>query len=260
MSRFDSPGRARRCVRSRATSVHLAPGARASSRISIPEALPALDQNPTALCGRAFRRGARGARPPRAPRAPRAGARARRGRETGHAARGGNGSRTSGSTSRTSPASSGSTGASRSTRRSRRASGTTQSASDLGVPPSASALFYREGYFRQQLRRDRLATRALSRERPGTTATLAEKVSAVVDLADDSGAVVPVRVQVWRAEVGRVPSTCSTPTSTATRLGTDDHRQALRRRPGTPAQAGARARPRRRTRAARLRVDRRCST
>ena len=45
-----------------------------------------------------------------------------------------------------------------------------KSASDLGVPLVAVGLFYRNGYFRQQLDGERLAERALPAERSGATA------------------------------------------------------------------------------------------
>jgi starch phosphorylase len=80
-----------------------------------------------------------------------------------------------------------------------------KSASDLGVPLVAIGLFYREGYFRQELdAADRQVERYPDND-PARLPLQLVPVSPAVDLADSSGVLVPVRVQVWRAQVGRVP-------------------------------------------------------
>jgi starch phosphorylase len=80
-----------------------------------------------------------------------------------------------------------------------------KSASDLGVPLAAVGLFYREGYFRQQLDAHDWQTERYPNNDPQRLPLTLEPVSPVIELADDSGSLVPVRVQVWRAQVGRVP-------------------------------------------------------
>jgi glycogen phosphorylase len=80
-----------------------------------------------------------------------------------------------------------------------------KSASDLGVPVTAVGLFYREGYFRQQLDETGWQVERYPENDPALLPLHLEQVSAVVELADTSGALVPVRVQVWRAQVGRIP-------------------------------------------------------
>jgi starch phosphorylase len=80
-----------------------------------------------------------------------------------------------------------------------------KSASDLGVPLTAVGLFYREGYFRQQLDETGWQVERYPENDPALLPLHLAQVSAVVDLADSSGALVPVRVQVWRAQVGRIP-------------------------------------------------------
>jgi glycogen phosphorylase len=80
-----------------------------------------------------------------------------------------------------------------------------KSASDLGVPLVALGLFYREGYFRQQLDAHDWQTERYPNNDPERLPLTLEPVSSVIELTDDSGALVPVEAQVWRAEVGRVP-------------------------------------------------------
>jgi glycogen phosphorylase len=80
-----------------------------------------------------------------------------------------------------------------------------KSASDLGVPVTAVGLFYREGYFRQQLDESGLQVERYPQHDPALLPLQLEQASAIVDLADGSGALVPVRIQVWRAQVGRIP-------------------------------------------------------
>jgi starch phosphorylase len=80
-----------------------------------------------------------------------------------------------------------------------------KSASDLGVPLVGVGLFYREGYFRQQLNDADLQEERYPRNDPARLPVTPEPVSAVVELADESGTLVPVAVSVWRVQVGRVP-------------------------------------------------------
>ncbi|HEY8316350.1 MAG TPA: DUF3417 domain-containing protein, partial [Gaiellaceae bacterium] len=80
-----------------------------------------------------------------------------------------------------------------------------KSASDLGVPLVAVGLFYREGYFRQQLDATGWQVERYPENNPARLPLELEQARVVVELADDEGALVPVRVQVWRADVGRVP-------------------------------------------------------
>ncbi|HZT52855.1 MAG TPA: alpha-glucan family phosphorylase [Gaiellaceae bacterium] len=80
-----------------------------------------------------------------------------------------------------------------------------KAASELGVPLVAVGLFYRRGYFRQQLdEQDRQVERY---PRNDTSRLPLELVpmAPVVELADGGGeGLVPVRLGVWRARVGRV--------------------------------------------------------
>ncbi len=79
-----------------------------------------------------------------------------------------------------------------------------KSASELGVPLVGIGLFYRRGYFRQRLdEKDRQVERY---PRNDTSRLPLELVpmAPLVELADDSGSLVPVRLGVWRARVGRV--------------------------------------------------------
>jgi glycogen phosphorylase len=80
-----------------------------------------------------------------------------------------------------------------------------KSASDLGVPLVGVGLFYREGYFRQQLDAADWQVERYPENDPARLPLSLEQASVIVDLADDSGVLVPVRAQVWRAQVGRVP-------------------------------------------------------
>jgi starch phosphorylase len=80
-----------------------------------------------------------------------------------------------------------------------------KAASDLGVPLVGVGLFYREGYFRQQLDE---AGRQIERypvNDPARLPLVLEPVTVVVELADGAVELTPVRAQVWRAQVGRIP-------------------------------------------------------
>ena len=76
-----------------------------------------------------------------------------------------------------------------------------KAASDLGVPLVGVGLFYRHGYFRQELSVDGWQQERYPDLDPYAMAvTLCEGVRVQVDLGDQ-----PIIAQVWRADVGRVP-------------------------------------------------------
>jgi glycogen phosphorylase len=78
-----------------------------------------------------------------------------------------------------------------------------KSASDLGVPLVAVGLFYREGYFRQQLdERDWQGERYPEND-PSLLPLQLEDARTSVELADDAGTLTAVHAQIWRADVGR---------------------------------------------------------
>src|SRR5260370_562253 len=66
-----------------------------------------------------------------------------------------------------------------------------KSASDLGIPLVGVGLFYREGYFRQQLDEADWQLERYPENDPARLPLLLEPASVVVDLADDSGELVP---------------------------------------------------------------------
>lgn len=80
-----------------------------------------------------------------------------------------------------------------------------KSASDLGVPLVGVGLFYRNGYFRQQLDSSDWQTERYPENDPRLLPLHEEAATAVVELPDESGAFHDVRVRVWRAQVGRIP-------------------------------------------------------
>jgi starch phosphorylase len=79
-----------------------------------------------------------------------------------------------------------------------------KSASELGVPLTGVGLYYRFGYFRQQLDESGWQTERYPENDPSRLPMTLEDVTTTVDLADDEGNLVPVRAQVWRVDVGRV--------------------------------------------------------
>lgn len=79
-----------------------------------------------------------------------------------------------------------------------------KSASELGLPLVGVGLFYRHGYFRQHLDAGGWQLESYPQNDPGRLPLTREEAEAVVELADDEGNLVPVRAQVWRADVGRV--------------------------------------------------------
>ena len=79
-----------------------------------------------------------------------------------------------------------------------------KSASELGVPLVGIGLFYSRGYFRQRLDDgDRQVERYPRNDTARLPLTLVP-MSPTVTMADDEGNLVPVRIGVWRAQVGRV--------------------------------------------------------
>jgi starch phosphorylase len=79
-----------------------------------------------------------------------------------------------------------------------------KAASELGVPLVGIGLFYRRGYFRQRL--DAGDRQVEHYPLTDTTRLPLELVpmAPIVALADDRGELVPVRLCVWRVQVGRV--------------------------------------------------------
>lgn len=76
-----------------------------------------------------------------------------------------------------------------------------KAADDLGLPLTGVGLFYRHGYFRQELDRRGWQVERFPRLDPRAMALNAvEGVTVTVDLAG-----VPVHARLWRAEVGRIP-------------------------------------------------------
>ena len=79
-----------------------------------------------------------------------------------------------------------------------------KAASELGVPLVAVGLFYRRGYFRQRLDEgDRQVERFPRNDANRLPLTLVP-MAPVIELADEDGRLVPVRMGVWHAQVGRI--------------------------------------------------------
>ncbi|HYA09175.1 MAG TPA: alpha-glucan family phosphorylase, partial [Gaiellaceae bacterium] len=79
-----------------------------------------------------------------------------------------------------------------------------KSASELGVPLVAVGLLYREGYFRQELDESGRQVERYPVVDPTREPLVLEPETVTVELAGEGGALVPVRIQIWRAQVGRV--------------------------------------------------------
>jgi len=79
-----------------------------------------------------------------------------------------------------------------------------KAASELGVPLVAVGLFYRRGYFRQRLDADDRQVERFPRNDTSRLPLTLVPMAPVVELADDDGRLVPVRIGVWRAQVGQV--------------------------------------------------------
>ena len=79
-----------------------------------------------------------------------------------------------------------------------------KAASELGVPLVGIGLFYRRGYFRQRLDENDRQVERYPRNDTSRLPLELVPMAPVIELADDSGNLVPVRLGVWRARVGRV--------------------------------------------------------
>jgi starch phosphorylase len=79
-----------------------------------------------------------------------------------------------------------------------------KAASELGVPLVGIGLFYRRGYFRQRLDENDRQVERYPRNDTSRLPLELVPMAPLVELADDSGNLVPVRLGVWRARVGRV--------------------------------------------------------
>ena len=75
-----------------------------------------------------------------------------------------------------------------------------KASSDLGVPLVGVGLLYTEGYFRQRLDAEGWQQESVAEFTPLSLGLVDTDVEITVDLAGD-----PVRVHVWRSDVGRVP-------------------------------------------------------
>lgn len=80
-----------------------------------------------------------------------------------------------------------------------------KSASDLGIPLVAVGLFYREGYFRQQLDESDWQGERYPENDPWLLPMSTEDVRVTVELADDDTVMTPVSARIWRVQVGRIP-------------------------------------------------------
>ena len=76
-----------------------------------------------------------------------------------------------------------------------------KAASELGIPLVGIGLFYRRGYFRQQLdEQDRQVERYPRNDSSRLPLELVP-MAPIIELADDNGDLVPVRLGVWRVRV-----------------------------------------------------------
>ncbi|HZS29702.1 MAG TPA: alpha-glucan family phosphorylase [Gaiellaceae bacterium] len=79
-----------------------------------------------------------------------------------------------------------------------------KAASELGVPLVGLGLFYRRGYFRQRLDEHDRQTERYPRNDASRLPLELVPMAPVVELADASGELVPVRLGVWKAQIGRI--------------------------------------------------------
>jgi glycogen phosphorylase len=79
-----------------------------------------------------------------------------------------------------------------------------KAASELGVPLVGVGLFYRRGYFRQRLDENDRQVERYPRNDANRLPLELVPMAPIVELADERGSLVPVRLGVWRARVGRV--------------------------------------------------------
>ena len=75
-----------------------------------------------------------------------------------------------------------------------------KASSDLGVPLVGVGLLYTEGFFRQRLDADGWQQESVADFTPHSLGLVDTGLELTVDLAGD-----PVRVHIWRADVGRIP-------------------------------------------------------
>ncbi len=79
-----------------------------------------------------------------------------------------------------------------------------KAASELGIPLVGVGLYYRRGYFRQRLDLDDRQIERYPRNDTTRLPLTLVPMSPIVELADENGNLVPVRLGVWRTQVGRV--------------------------------------------------------
>ncbi|MBV8256511.1 MAG: alpha-glucan family phosphorylase [Actinobacteria bacterium] len=79
-----------------------------------------------------------------------------------------------------------------------------KAASELGVPLVGIGLYYRRGYFRQRLDQGVRQVERYPRNDTSRLPLTLVPMAPVVELATDDGELVPVRIGVWLAKVGRV--------------------------------------------------------
>ena len=79
-----------------------------------------------------------------------------------------------------------------------------KAASELGVPLVGVGLFYRRGYFRQRLDEGDRQTERFPRNDTSRLPLTLVPMAPVVELADRDGNLAPIRIGVWRAQVGRI--------------------------------------------------------
>ncbi len=79
-----------------------------------------------------------------------------------------------------------------------------KAASELGVPLVGVGLFYRRGYFRQRLDEGDRQVERYPRNDPSRLPLTLVPMAPTVLLSNGNGELVPVRLGVWRARVGRV--------------------------------------------------------
>ncbi len=79
-----------------------------------------------------------------------------------------------------------------------------KAASELGVPLVGIGLFYRRGYFRQRLDEGDRQIEWYPRNDTSRLPLELVPMAPIVELADERGELVPVRLGVWRARVGRI--------------------------------------------------------
>jgi glycogen phosphorylase len=79
-----------------------------------------------------------------------------------------------------------------------------KAASELGVPLVGIGLFYRRGYFRQRLDEGDRQVERYPRNDPSRLPIELAPMAPAIELADEVGVLVPVRLGVWHARVGRI--------------------------------------------------------